>query len=207
MENSIAVLYFDNMSGDSSQEYFSDGITEEITSRLAKIGGLKVKSRTSVLQYKNQTKTAKQIAQELGVNNILEGSVRKQGSKVVITAQLINGETDEHIWSETYDRELKDIFEVQSDIAQQIAKKFQIILTDATKKRVETAPTLNIEAYDLYLKASSLSFLDEGAGGKQPNTQKAIHLLKQVIQLDPGFADAFALLSINYGYYLSLIHI
>jgi TolB-like protein/class 3 adenylate cyclase len=197
VENSIAVLYFNNMSGDSTQEYFSDGITEEITSRLAKIGGLKVKSRTSVLQYKNQTKTAKLIAQELGVNNILEGSVRKQGSKVVITAQLINGETDEHIWSETYNREMKDIFEVQSDIAQQIASKFQINLSDVAKKSLETAPTLNVEAYDLYLKASSLFYLGDGTGN---NNKKSIALLKQAIQLDPAFADAYALLSEAYVY-------
>jgi len=127
-ENSIAVLYFDNMSGDSTQEYFSDGMTEEIISRLSGISGLKVKSRTSVLQYKNQAKTAKQIAQELGVNNIINGSVRKQENKVVITAQLINGVTEENIWSETYPREMKDVFEVQSDIAQRIARKFQLNL-------------------------------------------------------------------------------
>jgi adenylate cyclase len=197
LENSIAVLYFDNMSGDSTQEYFSDGITEEITSRLAKIGGLKVKSRTSVLQYKNQAKTAKLIAQELGVKNILEGSVRKQGDKVVITAQLINGETDDHIWGEMYNRDLKDIFEVQSDIAQQIARKFQINLTAATQKRLETAPTLNVEAYDLYLKASSLFYLGDGTGN---NNKKSIVLLKQAIQLDPAFADAYALLSEAYVY-------
>jgi TolB-like protein len=194
-ENSIAVLYFNNMSGDSTQEYFSDGITEEITARLSKIGRLKVKSRTSVLQYKNQTKTAKLIAQELGVNNILEGSVRKQGNKVVVTAQLINGETDEHIWSETYNREMKDIFEVQSDIARQIAKKFQIILSDAAKRRLETPPTLNPEAYDLYLKASNLYSLADGSGG---NNKKSIVFLSQAIQLDPSFADAYALLSENY---------
>jgi hypothetical protein len=176
-------------------------MTEEIIARLSRINGLKVKSRTSVLQYKNQVKTAKQIAQELSVNNILEGSVRKQGDKLVITAQLINGETDEHIWSETYPRELKDIFEVQSDIAQQIANKFHINLSDATKKRLKKAPTLNTEAYDLYLKAGSYSFMEHGLGGKKLNTQKAIMLLKQAIQLDQEFADAFALLSENYSYY------
>ncbi|MEO7393881.1 MAG: adenylate/guanylate cyclase domain-containing protein [Chitinophagaceae bacterium] len=205
LENSIAVLYFDNMSGDSTQEYFSDGMTEEITARLSKIAGLKVKSRTSVLQYKNQVKTAKLIAQELGVSNILEGSVRRQGDKVAITAQLINGETDEHIWSETYNREMKDIFEVQSDIAQQIANKFQIKLSVSNQKKLVTPPTLNMEAYDKYLNASSLSFLDVGLGGKHPNTQKAILLLKQAIQLDPGFADALALLSLNYSYYSGVV--
>jgi len=202
LDKSIAVLPFVNMSNDPEQEYFSDGITEEITARLSKIGGLKVKSRTSVLQYKNQKKTAKLIAEELGVNNILEGSVRKQGNKVLITAQLINGETDEHIWSETYNRELKDIFEVQSDIAQQIAKKFQTNLSEATQKKLVTPPTLNTEAYDLYLKASTLSFLETpGSGGEQPNRQKAITLLKQAIKLDPSFSDAYALLSKNYVSY------
>jgi TolB-like protein len=201
-DQSIAVLPFVNMSNDQDQEYFSDGITEEITSRLSKISGLRVKSRTSVLQYKNQTKTAKLIAQELAVNNILEGSVRKQGSKVLITAQLINGETDEHIWSETYNRELKDIFEVQSDIAQQIARKFQTKLSVATLKKLVTPPTLNTEAYDLYLKASTLSSLEAPVrGGRQPNRQKAIMLLKQAIQLDPSFSDAYALLSKNYTLY------
>ena len=195
LENSIAVLYFNNMSGDSAQEYFSDGMTEEIISRLSGIKGLKVKSRTSVIQYKKQTKNLKEIAGELGINNILEGSVRKQGNMVRITAQLINAETDEHIWSENYDRELKNIFEVQSDIAQEIAKKFQINLSDAAKKRLETAPTLNTDAYDLYLKASSLFTLGDGTGS---NYKKSIVYLKQAIQLDPSFADAFALLSENY---------
>ncbi len=200
-ENSIAVLYFENMSGDSTQEYFSDGMTEEIISRLSGISGLKVKSRTSVIQYKKQTKNLKQIASELGINNILEGSVRQQGNMVRITAQLINAQTDEHIWSENYDRELKDIFAVQSDIAQQIAKKFKINLSNETKRKLVTPPTLNMQAYDKYLKASSLSFINHGLGGKQLSTQKAIFLLKQAIQLDPDFADAFALLSQNYSYY------
>ena len=202
-ENSIAVLYFDNMSGDPEQEYFSDGITEEIISRLSGISGLKVKSRTSVLQYKNQAKNSKQIANELGINNILEGSVRKQGNKVRITAQLINAETDEHIWSENYDRELKDIFEVQSDIAQQIAKKFQIKLSEVAKKKLSTPPTQNMEAYDLYLKASNLRYLGDGT---QNNLKQSNVLLKQAIQLDPSFSDAYALLSENHVYISSVVH-
>jgi len=200
-ENSLAVLYFTNMSGDPSQEYFSDGITEEIITRLSAINGLKVKSRTSVLQYKDEKKSTKQIANELGVNNILEGSLRKQGNKIRVTAQLIDATTDDHIWSVDYDRELKDIFEVQSDIAQHIAEKFEIILSSDTKRKLETAPTTNTEAYDLYLKARSLSFLTVGLGGEQTDTRKAIGLLKHAIQLDPTFSDAYALLSLNYSNY------
>ena len=200
-ENTLAVLYFSNMSGDPAQEYFSDGMTEEIISRLARIGGLKVKSRTSVLQYKSGTKDTRQIANELGVANILEGSVRKQGNMVRITAQLINASTDEHIWSEDYDRELKDVFAVQSEIAQQIASRFQPNLSEASRKGLSTNPTDNMEAYEHYLKARSLSFSSIGFGGQQEFTQKAIAHLKQAIQLDPRFADAYALLSSNYTYY------
>jgi TolB-like protein/class 3 adenylate cyclase len=200
-ENSIAVLYFNNMSGDPEQEYFSDGMTEEIIARLSMISGLRVKSRTSVVQYKDQRKSATQIAREMGVRNILEGSVRKQGDKVRITAQLINAETDEHIWSENYDRELKDVFKVQSDIAHQIAAKFKIRLTDVAEKNLRTPSTQNTEAYDKYLKALNLSSLDWGLGGKQPNRLKAIILLKEAIQLDPNFPEAYALLSNSYAFY------
>ena len=199
--NSLAVLYFSNMSGDPSQEYFSDGMTEEIISRLARIGGLKVKSRTSVLQYKGGTKDTRQIADELGVANILEGSVRKQGNMVRITAQLINARTDEHVWSEDYDRELKDIFAVQSEIAREIASRFQPNLSEASRKGLSAGPTDNMEAYDHYLKARSLSFSSIGYGGPQELTHKAIAHLKQAIQLDPRFADAYALLSQNYSFY------
>ena len=196
IKNSIAVLYFNNMSGDSTQDYFSDGITEEIIARLSGISGLKVKSRTSVLQFKKGTKTVRQIADELGVANILEGSVRKQGNKVRITAQLINTETDLHIWSENYDRELKDVFDVQSDIAQQIAKKFQIKLSETDQKKLATPPTQNMDAYDLYLKANNISLLADGVGG---NNRKAIKLLQQAILLDPSFSDAYAAIGNNYA--------
>jgi adenylate cyclase len=199
--NSIAILYFDNMSGDSTQEYFGEGITEEIISRLSMIEGLRVKSRASVLPYKKQNRNTKEIALELGINNLLLGSFRKQGDKFRISAQLIDATNDENIWSISYNPEETDVFEMQSDIAQQVAKKFQIKLSDANQKKLVTAPTLNIDAYDLYLKASSISFTDQGLGGIQSNTLKAVRLLKQAIQLDPGFADAYALLSLNYSYY------
>ncbi|HEY1112234.1 MAG TPA: adenylate/guanylate cyclase domain-containing protein [Chitinophagaceae bacterium] len=197
--NSIAVLYFSNMSGDPRQEYFSDGITEEIITRLSMIDGLQVKSRTSVLQYKGKGKSVRQIARELRVKHILEGSVRKQGNQLRVTAQLIDATRDEHIWAEHYDRELKDVFSVQSDIARHIASRFQIALSDDTRKRLEAPLTLNTEAYDYYLKARSLSFLDFGFGGEATSRQTSIELLRQALELDPSFAEAYALQSLNYS--------
>ncbi len=198
-QNSIAVLYFSNMSGDPEQEYFSDGITEEIITRLSMIDELKVTSRTSVLQYKGKGKNAKQIARELGVKNILEGSVRKQGNKLRITAQLIDAVSDEHIWGENYDRELRDVFAVQSDIAQNIASKFQIKLSDETKQKLDAPLTLNTDAYDYYLKAQNLSYLNFGLGGEKTSRITAMDLLRKALQLDPAFAEAYALLSINFS--------
>jgi adenylate cyclase len=200
-ENSIAVLYFDNMSGDPEQDYFCDGITEEITSRLSMISGLRVKSRTTVLQYKSEKKTAKEIADELGVNNILEGSIRKDGNRIRVTVQLIDAQKDEHIWSENYDRELKNIFDLQSEIAQQVAAKFGMKLSNDDQKEITTSSTQNTEAYDNYLQAHNLTFIESGLGGEYSNTQKAIALLRQAIQIDPAFSDAYALLSKNYSYY------
>ncbi|WP_279298144.1 hypothetical protein [Paraflavisolibacter caeni] len=200
-ENSIAILYFANMSGDPKQEYFCDGITEEIITRLSMISGLRVKSRTSVLQYKNDKKTAKEIARELGVSNILEGSIRKEGDSIRITVQLIDAKNDEHVWSENYDRELKNIFDLQSDIAQHVAEKFGMKLSNDDRKEITTSPTQNTEAYDKYLQARNLTFIETGLGGEYSNTQKAIALLKQAIQIDPTFSDAYALLSKNYSYY------
>ena len=196
--NSIAVLYFSNMSGDREQEYFSDGITEEIITRLSMINGLRVKSRTSVLQYKGKAKSIRQIARELGVKHILEGSVRKQGNQLRVTAQLIDATRDEHIWAENYDRELRDVFTVQSDIAQHIADKFQISLSADTRKKLQAPLTLNTEAYDAYLKARSLSFIDFGFGGEALSRRTSMELLRQALQLDPSFAEAYALQSLNY---------
>ena len=151
-EKSIAVLYFDNMSGDLGQEYFSDGITEEIIAHISKIKDIRVISRTSVLSYKGKPKNLKKIAKELNVSSILEGSVRKSGNTIRITAQLIDAHTDQHIWAETYDRDLKDIFEVQSEIARMIAHKFKIEITSETNAKITQIPTQNVEAYDQYQK-------------------------------------------------------
>ena len=127
---SIAVLPFDNMSEDDNSEYFSDGITEDIITYLSKIEDLKVISRTSIMQYKDSKKNLKDIAKELGVNNILEGSVRKVGNRVRITGQLIDAKTDEHLWADIYDRDLDDIFSVQTEVAKNIATALKAEMTD-----------------------------------------------------------------------------
>jgi TolB-like protein/class 3 adenylate cyclase len=196
-ENSIAVLYFDNMSGDPGQEYFSDGMTEEIIAQVSMIRGLDVRSRTSVLQYKvkREEMNLKEIAEELGVNTILEGSIRKSGNKIRVTAQLIDADTDEHLWTEQFDEDFEDIFAVQSNIARKIAEKFNITITESVEMQLETPPTLNMEAYDLFLKARQMSFDEWGFGKPQPRRDSAAIILKKVIEMDPVFSDAYSLLS------------
>jgi len=165
-DNSIAVLYFDNMSGDPNQdpnqEYFSDGMTEEIIAHLTKIDGIRVISRTSVRAYKGQPINIKKIAEELNVSYILEGSVRKAQNQLRIIAQLINALTDENIWAETYDRELtaENIFEIQGNIARAIADKFEVDITPEINLRISEIPTHNVEAYDSYLLARHIAFND-----------------------------------------------
>ena len=152
-EKSIAVLPFVNIGNDPNQEYFSDGITEEIITQLSKIADLKVISRSTAMLYKNSKKPVKQIAAEMSVASILEGSVRKSGDEIRITAQLIDANTQEHIWAERYDhRNLNDIFSIQSEVAQQIARELHARLSKEEKIKIETKPTDNPEAYDLFLK-------------------------------------------------------
>jgi TolB-like protein/tetratricopeptide (TPR) repeat protein len=196
---SIAVLYFDNLSGDPSQDYFSAGMTEEIISRLSNIPDLRVKSRQSVMQYRGKSVPARKIARELGVGDILQGSVRKQGNQVLITVQLVDGATEETRWSLSYNRELSDVFDVQSDIAQQVATRLNIGFSAETRKRLTTPPTRNVQAYDLYLKAIADSEMESGIGGTAYN-RLAIGKLKQAISLDTAFADAYARLGILYTY-------
>lgn len=155
-EKSIAVLPFENMSNDTMQQYFSDGITEDIITQLSKIADLKVISRTSVMQYKNNRKNIKEIAEELGVASILEGSVRKEGDKVRITAQLIDANTDKHLWSETYDENASEVFAIQSKVAQHIVNKLNVKLTTEEGKRIVERATDNLEAYEDYLRAKQL---------------------------------------------------
>jgi TolB-like protein/tRNA A-37 threonylcarbamoyl transferase component Bud32/Tfp pilus assembly protein PilF len=187
---SVAVLPFRNMSGDPQQDYFSDGITEDTISHLAGIPGLKVISHTSVEQYKKTTKSVKEIAGELDVDTILEGSVRRAGNRVRIVAQLIDARKDEHLWAETYDRDLSDIFAVQSEVATQIAGALNANVSASSREQIERKPTANLEAYEFYLQGNQYAATqDEG------RIRAAIELYQRAVNLDPGFALAYARLS------------
>jgi len=198
---SIAVLYFDNMSGDPEQEYFCDGITEEIIARISKIEDLRVISRTSVRAYKGQPLSVKKIAEELNVSAILEGSVRKSGSRVRITAQLIDTQTDEHIWTEIFERELTDIFQVQKEIAMEIANKFELEITPETDLKISKIPTSNVEAYEYYLKARNIADYQYVYIWGEEDFRRSRTLYEKAIELDPGFALAYAGLADLYDAY------
>ena len=151
-DRSIAVLPFENLSRDADNGYFAEGIQEEILTRLAKIGDLKVISRTSTQRYQNKPRDLVEIAKQLGVATILEGSVQKAGDQVRVNVQLINAQTDSHLWADTYDRKLTDIFGVESDIAKRIAESLQAKLTGREEQALAVKPTNNPEAYDAYLR-------------------------------------------------------
>ncbi|MEE8370973.1 MAG: tetratricopeptide repeat protein, partial [Sphingomonadales bacterium] len=188
---SIAVLPFVNMSSDPEQEYFSDGITEELLNTLAKVPGLLVAARTSVFTYKGQNKDVREIGRELGVATIVEGSVRKAGNDLRITAQLIRVEDGFHLWSETYDRKLVNIFQIQEDIAFAIADALKAPLGLEAGGLV-TSRTVNMEAYDLYLRG----FGELKQRG--PGLADAVRNLRKSIELDPDFGPAWAALGITY---------
>ena len=201
-EKSIAVLPFVNMSGNKDNEYFSDGITEEITTQLAKIGDLKVISRTTAMLYKNSKKTVKEIAHELGVSSILEGSVQRSGDATRITAQLIDGNTGEHIWADHYDhKNLNDMFAMQSEVAQRITQQLDARLSPEEKKKIEKKPTTNLEAYNLYLKGRYF-------WNKRGDTalKKGIVYFDSAIAIDPLYAKAYSgkadcFMALGYGSY------
>jgi TolB-like protein/class 3 adenylate cyclase len=184
IENSVAVMPFLNMSNDVNQGYFAEGMMDEILNHLYKIGGLKVSSRSTSMTYAGSKKTSKEISDELGVANLLEGSVQRDGDSVRIIVQLINGKTDDHIWAETYDRKFKDVFSIQSEIAQQVAAALKVKIDAGTKERIEFVPTKNISAYTLYLKSKEKFDIDDMEEYKKR--------LQECIQLDPNFAPAYA---------------
>src|SRR5881227_1304923 len=191
---SIAVLPFDNLSGDPQNAYFSEGVQDEILTRLAKIAELKVISRTSTQRFKSAPNDLRQIAQQLGVANILEGSVQKANDQVRVNVQLINALTDAHLWADTYDRKLTDIFAVESEIAKTIAETLQARLTGSEKSSIAKTPTVNPEAYELYLKGRF--FWNKRTGD---DLRKSIEYLKQATAKDPGYARAYAALADSYG--------
>ena len=186
-DKSIAVLPFENLSKDGQDEYFADGMTEDILTELSKIKDLLVISRTTIMKYKGSKKTIKEIGKELGVANILEGSIRLSGDRVRITGQLINALNDQHLWAEKYDRDIEDIFSVQDEVANAIANALRIELSDEEARMISTTQTKSIEAYDYYIKGRTLSYFYENA--KQ---NEAIDNYKKAIQLDPEYALPYA---------------
>src|SRR5438477_935603 len=191
---SIAVLPFDNLSRDPDNAYFCEGVQDEILTRLAKVADLKVISRTSTQHFKSTPDNLPQIAKQLGVTNILEGSVQKASDQVRVNVQLINALTDAHLWADTYDRKLTDIFAVESDIAKTIAETLQARLSGSEKSLIAKTPTVNPEAYELYLKGRF--FWNKRTGD---DLRKSIEYLKQAIAKDPGYARAYAALADSYG--------
>ncbi len=192
IEKSIAVLPFTNMSNDPDQEYFSDGLTDDILTQLAKIDEFRVISRTSVMQYKDNPATITEIGRKLNVGLILEGSVQKSGDQVRITAQLINAKTDEHIWAESYDRPISDLFKIQREVALAIADVTKSKLSPSDEENISAIPTENIEAYQLYQRGKY--YLDQPHFSKQ-EWEKAIGYFDEAVQLDPNFAEAFGQLA------------
>lgn len=200
---SIAVLPFVNMSADPENEYFSDGITEEILNALVKVEGLQVTSRTSSFAFKNKNQDIREIGNQLKVNRILEGSVRKAGKRVRITAQLINTSDNFHIWSEVYDRKIEDIFEVQDEISNKIANTLREKLTgEQREQHLVSAPTQNLEVYNLYLKGTFNLNKWTPEGGK-----KGIEFFDKAISIEPNFAPAFSSLAFCYTMLGAMGHI
>jgi len=190
---SIAVLPFDNLSRDPDNAYFAEGVQDEILTRLAKVADLKVISRTSTQHFKSAPDNLPQIAKQLGVSNILEGSVQKAADQVRVNVQLINAMTDAHVWADTYDRKLTDIFAVESEIAKTIAETLQAKLSGAEKSSIAKAPTANPEAYELYLKGRF--FWNKRTGA---DLRKAIDYFNQAIAKDPNYALAYVGLADSY---------
>jgi TolB-like protein/Tfp pilus assembly protein PilF len=190
---SIAVLPFENLSRDPDNAYFAEGIQDEILTRLAKVADLKVISHTSTQRYKSSPDNLPQIAKELGVANILEGSVQKSQDQVRVNVQLINAATDTHLWADSFDRKLIDIFAVESEIAAKVADILKAKLTGAEQHAISMQPTRNTEAYQLYLKGRY--FWNKRTG---PDLQKAIDYFKQAIEKDPGYALAYVGLGDSY---------
>src|SRR5207244_1848662 len=191
-EKSIAVLPFDNLSRDPDNAYFAEGIQDEIVTRLAKIADLKVISRTSTQQYQSKPGNLSEIAKELGVANSLEGSVQKAGDQVRVNVQLIQVDNNAHLWADTYDRKLVDIFVVESEVARAIAESLQAKLTGGEQRELAVKPTNNSEAYDAYLRGLVLETRTSTA---PDNLEKTVGFYELAVQLDPAFALAWARLS------------
>jgi TolB-like protein len=186
---SLAVLPLKNLSGDPAQEYFADGMTEEVIGRLSMIRGLRVISRTSVMQFKDTQLSAPEIAKKLGVDALVEGSVIREGGRIRVHVQLIRGATDEHFWSEEYDRDVSDVLALQSSVAQAIAEKVQVTLSSEERSRLVAARQVSPEVYESYLKGRSLD-----------DAKKSIAYFEEAIKKDPTFAPAYV--GLAYAYFI-----
>ena len=184
---SIAVLPFTNLSADEEQEYFADGLTDDLITDLSKISGLFVIARNTVFTYRDQGHETRDIARELGVRYVLEGSVRRAGDVVRINAQLIDGSTGNHLWAERYDRPLADIFEIQDQVIENIIAALSVQLTDTERSHVASLPTSNLEAYDYYLRGEKLAYRADAV-----STRDALNFYQRAIALDRAFAEAYA---------------
>src|SRR5579863_6104077 len=191
----VCVLPFVNMSGDQDQEYFSDGITEDIITDLSKVSALAVVSRNSAFQYKGKNVDILKLARELKVGHVLEGSVRKAGGRVRITAQLVDGASNGHVWAERYDRDLNDIFALQAEISEAIVRALRLKLLPEEKKAIEQRGTDNVEAYNLYLMARQ-SYIT-GHEGDARRVEAIVRLCKRATEIDPKYSRAWALMAIG----------
>jgi len=199
----VCVLPFQNMSGDAEQEYFSDGISEDITTDLSKISALAVIARNTAFTFKGQSVDICDLAKKLGVSHVLEGSVRKAGGRVRINAQLIDGDSGDHLWAERYDRDLEDIFAIQDEISKAIVHALKIKLLPEEEKALEQRGTTNVEAYKLYLLARQ--YWMTGNHGDLRREERVMRICGRAVEIDPYYAQAWALLamaqsSLRYGY-------
>src|SRR6266436_2867159 len=196
VEKSIAVLPFENLSEEKANAFFTDGVQDQILTNLAQIAELKVISRTSVMQYKSDApRNLREIGQQLGVAHVVEGSVQRAANKVRVNAQLLDARTDTHLWAQTYDRDLADVFAIQSEIAKAIADQLQAKLSPNEKKAIEQPPTTDLAAFDLYSRAKTLVLTAGLSATGEPDERKAIELLDEAVKRDPSFFDAYCQLA------------
>jgi len=190
----ILVLPFINMSGDAEQEYFSDGITDDIITDLSKVSALSIVARNTAFTFKGRTLDVAQLARQLNVTHVLEGSIRKSGDRVRINAQLINGEAGDHVWADRYDRDLTDIFAIQDEISKAIVSALRLKLLPKEKKAIETRGTSSVEAYNLYLMARQHWI--SGNDGDVRRDEVVVRISRQATEIDPGYAKAWALIAL-----------
>ena len=191
-EKSIAVLPFENLSDEKRNAYFADGVQDEILTGLAKVADLKVISRTSTLQYKSSaTRNLREIAKTLGVAHVLEGTVQRAGSRVRVNAQLIDARTDSQLWAERYDRDVADVFAIESEVAGKIVAQLQAQISPVEKAAIEQKPTADLIAHDLYIRAKTLIATAVFSTPHAESLSEAVRLLNQAIERDPNFALAY----------------